>query len=62
MGNVQKPYEVVAGRYNECFGPDYRYIEAFATLDEALEAFDMCEGYVWRALSYKGRVLLGQEP
>lgn len=54
------PYEVIAGSY-DAQEINTKYANAFATMDEALEAFDKCQGYPWQTLLYKGRVLMGVE-
>jgi len=50
MDEIVKPFTVAAGIYEDDGGdfdlrPNYKYIEDFATLQEALDARDTCREY-----------------
>lgn len=49
-------FTVLAGKYDD-LGANYKYCESFATLDEALAAYDKVNDYPWARIEYKGRAL-----
>ena len=52
-------FTVAAGKYEGYWGYDRncKYCEDFATLDEAISAYDKVKDYPWVEIQYKGRKL-----
>ena len=52
-------FMVLAGKYDGYYDYDRncKYCEGFATLDEAISAYDKVKDYPWAKISYKGREL-----
>lgn len=50
-------FKVLAGKYEGYDCRDCKYCEDFATLDEAIAAYDKVKDYPWAEISYKGRAL-----
>lgn len=52
-------FTVAAGKYDGyCdYDRNCKYCEDFATLDEAISAYDKVKDYPWVEIQYKGRVL-----
>lgn len=48
---------VTAGTYEGYCYRNYKYCEAFATLDEAISAYDKVKDYPWARIEYKDRML-----
>lgn len=48
---------VTAGTYEGYCYRNCKYCEAFATLDEAIAAYDKVKDYPWARIEYKGRML-----
>lgn len=49
-------YDVNAGKFDydgQAVERNYKYCDSFATLEEALTAYDNCEGYAFREILYK---------
>jgi hypothetical protein len=55
-GAPDLPFTVAAGKYddNEL---NTKYVDSFATLDEAIDAYDEVCGYPWAEIEYKGALL-----
>ena len=49
-------FTVLAGKYDD-LGTNCKYSATFATLDEAISAYDKVKDYPWAEISYKGRAL-----
>ena len=49
-------FTVLAGKYDD-LGTNCKYSATFATLDEAISAYDKVKDYPWAEISYKGREL-----
>ena len=49
-------FMVLAGNYND-LSTNCKYIANFATLDEAISAYDKLRDYSWAKIEYKGRTL-----
>lgn len=56
LDQQKSAFKVLAGKYDgyDCY---YKYCEDFATLDEAISAYDKVKDYPWAEISYKGRTL-----
>lgn len=50
-------FTVLAGKYEGYDCRCYKYCEDFATLDEAISAYDKVKDYPWAEIEYKGRTL-----
>lgn len=52
-------FTVAAGKYEGYYGyyRNCKYCEDFATLDEAISAYDKVKDYPWAEIEYKGRTL-----
>lgn len=49
-------FTVLAGKYDG-YDRNCKYCEDFATLDEAISAYDKVKDYPWATIEYKGRML-----
>lgn len=56
MEEHQEPFGVIAGKYDGD-EKNCKYRADFATMDEAIEAYDRVSGYPWAYIQYKGRTL-----
>lgn len=50
------PFEVLAGKYDE-YERNCKYSESFATIDDAIAAYDKVDCYPWCYMTYRGRVI-----
>lgn len=55
MSSTDDRFTVVAGKYEGHSEENIKYIDDFATLDEALTAYDKVSGYHFARIEYKGR-------
>lgn len=50
---MDTPFTVAAGKYDG-FDRNCKYIDSFATLDEAIAAYHRVDDYPWAYIEYKG--------
>lgn len=50
-------FTVVAGKLDSDHERNCKYINSFASLDDAIEAYDAVSDYPWHHIEYKGRVI-----
>lgn len=56
MVDENKSFSVIAGKFDG-YDRNCKYAADFATLDDAIKAYDEMAGYPWRYIQYAGRTI-----